>query len=245
MAKNSGVIYGFRSVVETIKSGQPIERVFLRKNLKGDLLRELMRHIRESNIPFSRVPVERINRLTRQNHQGVVARVSPVRYHHLDYLIPSLYERGETPLMVILDGITDVRNFGAIARTCECLGGHGMVIPVRGGAQINEDAVQASAGALYHLPVCREENMLKSLRYLKGSGIQLIACWEKGDRLLHRLDYTLPSAIIMGSEDSGISRDLLSEVDECARVPMLGTIGSLNVSVAAGMILYEARRQRN
>ncbi len=244
MNKKSNLIYGIRTVLEAIKSGQHLERVFIQKNLKGDLYKDLMMHLHQTSTPLSKVPVERINKFTRKNHQGVVALISPVQYHTLEHLIPELFEEGKNPLILILDEITDVRNFGAIARTAECLGVHAIVIPSKGGAQINEDAVKTSAGAFNYLPVCREKNLMDVVRYLRESGISVIACSEKTDQLLEEIDFNLPAAIIMGSEEKGISDDLMNLANEVAKVPIAGAIESLNVGVAAGMALYEAQRQR-
>lgn len=244
MNKKSDIIYGIRTVIEAVKSGQHLERVFIQKSLKGDLYKELMLELHRTTTPISKVPPERIDKFTKKNHQGVVALISPVQYHTLDHLIPQLYEQGKNPLLLILDEITDVRNFGAIARTAECLGVDGIVIPSRGGAQINEDAVKTSAGAFNYLPVCREKNLLDAARYLKESGISIVSCSEKTKKSLDQMDFTSPTAIIMGSEERGISSELLDLSDGIAKVPMSGSIESLNVSVAAGMALYEVQRQR-
>lgn len=244
MNKKSDIIYGIRTVIEAIKSGQHLERVFIQKNLKGDLYKELMLELHQTSTPISKVPVERINKFTRKNHQGVVALISPVQYHTLEHLIPKLYEEGKNPLILVLDEITDIRNFGAIARTAECLGVHGLVIPSRGGAQINEDAVKTSAGAFNYLPVCREKNLMDAVRLLQESGVNVVSCSEKTDTNLDQIDFTGPSAIIMGSEETGISEELLKLSNKITKVPMSGSIESLNVGVATGMALYEVQRQR-
>ena len=244
MNKKSNMIYGIRTVIEALKSGQHLERVFIQKNLKGDLYKELMLELHQSITPISKVPSERINKFTKKNHQGVVALISPVQYHNLEHLIPELHEQGKNPLILLLDEITDIRNFGAIARTAECLGVHGMVIPSRGGAQINEDAVKTSAGAFNYLPVCREKNLLDAVRYLQESGINVISCSEKTDNTLNQINFTLPTAIIMGSEERGISDELIDLSNDVAKIEMAGQIESLNVGVAAGMALYEVQRQR-
>lgn len=244
MNKKSNIIYGLRTVIEAIKSGQHLERVFIQKSLKGDLYKELMLELHQTSTPISKVPSERINKFTKKNHQGVVALISPVQYHTLEHLIPQLYEQGKNPLLLILDEITDVRNFGAIARTAECLGVHGVVIPSRGGAQVNEDAIKTSAGAFNYLPVCREKNLLDSARYLQESGFNVVACSEKTEKTLGQIDFTSPTAIIMGSEETGISNELMELSNEIAKIPMSGSIASLNVGVAAGMALYEVQKQR-
>lgn len=245
MNKKSDIIYGIRTVIEAVKSGQHLERVFIQKNLKSDLYKELMLELHQTSTPISKVPIERINKFTKKNHQGVVALISPVQYHNLEHLVPQLFEEGKNPLILVLDEITDVRNFGAIARTAECLGVHGLVIPSKGGAQINEDAVKTSAGAFNYLPVCREKNLRDAVKYLHESGINVVACSEKTDNTLDQMNFTIPTAIIMGSEDQGISQELIDLANEVAKVPMSGSIESLNVGVATGMALYEVQRQRN
>ncbi len=244
MNNKSDIIYGIRAVIEALRSGQHLERVFIQKNLKGDLYKELMLELHQSTTPLSKVPVERINKFTRKNHQGVVGLISPIQYHTLDHLVPQLFESGKTPLIVVLDEITDVRNFGAIARTAECLGVDGIVIPIRGGAQVNEDSIKTSAGALNYLPVCREKNLPDSLRYLQASGYSIIACSEKTENYLADADFTVPTALIMGSEERGISDEMMAMADVIVKVKMEGEIESLNVSVATGMALYEIQRQR-
>jgi len=244
MNKKADIIYGIRAVIEALRSGQHLERVFIQKSLKGDLYKELMLELHQSTTPLSKVPVERINKFTRKNHQGVVALISPIQYHTLEHLIPKLFEEGKNPLIILLDEITDVRNFGAIARTSECLGADGIVIPIRGGSQVNEDAVKTSAGAFNYLPICREKNLLDAARYLQESGISLIACSEKTDKYLSDIDFTSPIALILGSEEHGISPELVEMADSTAKVKMQGNIESLNVSVAAGMALYEVQAQR-
>ncbi len=244
MNKKSDIIYGIRAVIEAVKSGQHLERVFIQKSLKGDLYKELMQALHQSTTPISKVPSERINKFTKKNHQGVVALISPIQYHSLEHLVPRLFEEGKNPLILVLDEITDVRNFGAIGRTAECLGVHGLVIPSRGGAQVNEDAVKTSAGAFNYLPVCREKSLLDAIRFLQESGINIVCCSEKTDNSLDQINFTVPTAIIMGSEERGISDDIIDMSNEIAKVPMSGSIESLNVGVAAGMALYEIQRQR-
>ncbi len=245
MNRKSDIIYGIRTVIESVRSGQHLERVFVQKSLKGDLYKELMQVLHQSSTPISKVPPERINKFTKKNHQGVVALISPIQYHSLEHLVPQLYEDGKNPLILILDEVTDIRNFGAIARTAECLGVHGLVIPSRGGAQVNEDAVKTSAGAFNYLPVCREQNLMDAVRYLQESGMNIVSCSEKTDNTLDEMNFTSPTAIIMGSEERGISKELMELSNEIAKIPMFGSIESLNVGVAAGMALYEVHRQRN
>lgn len=244
MIKKQDLIYGIRAVVEALKSGRHLERIFMQKNLQGELIKELMYEIHKSKSPLSKVPKERINKFTNKNHQGVVAILSPIQYNNLEHLVPSLFEKGENPLILILYEITDVRNFGAIARTAECLGVHGIVIPTKGGAQVTEDGIKASAGALNYIPICREKNLFDSVQFLKESGLQIISCSEKSKLEIKSADFKSPTAIIVGSEESGISEDLLNLSDQTCKISLFGEIESLNVSVAAGMVLYEVQRQR-
>lgn len=241
---NEDYIFGIRAVMEAITAGKDIDRVYIRKDLSGELASELFDLIRTHRIVTQRVPVERINRITRKNHQGVVARMSAVTYDSLDRLIPELYEAGVLPFVVVLDGVTDVRNFGAIARTCECAGADAIVIPIHDSVSVSADAVKTSAGALHHLPVCRESSVLSAVKQLKESGYQIVAVTEKADINYTRADYTTPVALVLGAEDKGISPEVLRIADTFVSIPMFGKIGSLNVSVAAGVTIYEVVRQR-
>ena len=241
---NEDYIFGIRAVMEAITAGKDIDRVYIRKDLSGELASELFDLIRTHHIVTQRVPVERINRITRKNHQGVVARMSAVTYDSLDRIIPELYEAGVLPFVVVLDGVTDVRNFGAIARTCECAGADAIVIPIHDSVSVSADAVKTSAGALHHLPVCRESSVLSAVKQLKESGYQIVAVTEKADINYTRADYTTPVALVLGAEDKGISPEVLRIADTFVSIPMFGKIGSLNVSVAAGVTIYEVVRQR-
>ena len=243
MEKNE-MIFGIRAVIEAVEAGKEIDKVLVKKELQGDLAKELFSVLKDAGVLIQKVPVERLNRITRKNHQGVVAFISSVTYQSLENLIPGLYEEGKVPLLVVLDGITDVRNFGAIARTCECAGVHAIVIPQRGSVTVNADAVKTSAGALHTLPVCRVRNLHEALRFLQNSGIRLVAATEKADQSYTEVSYTDPTAIILGAEDTGISADSLRICDQMVKIPQFGTIGSLNVSVAAGVMIYEVIRQR-
>lgn len=243
MEKND-YIFGIRAVIEAIEAGKEIDKVLVKKDLQGDLAQELFAATRQAGVMVQRVPVERINRITRKNHQGVLAFVSAVEYYTLESLIPSLYEAGEVPFVVLLDGVTDVRNFGAIARTCECVGANAIVIPARGSVSVNADAVKTSAGALHTLPVCRERSIQDAVRYLHDSGFTIVAASEKATCNYAEVDYTVPVAIVMGAEDTGVSPAVLRHCDEMVAIPMRGSIGSLNVSVAAGVMMYEVIRQR-
>jgi 23S rRNA (guanosine2251-2'-O)-methyltransferase len=238
------MIYGIRPVMEALHAGKEIEKIFITRGARGELMQELKQLMRERKILYTEVPVEKLNRFTRKNHQDVVCFISSIVYQSIEDIIPSVFEKGETPLILILDRITDVRNFGAIARTAACAGVHAIVIPQKGAAQINADAVKTSAGALNSIPVCRESNLRDVIAFLHESGLQIFAATEKSSELHYQVDYSSPCAIIMGSEEDGISTDLLKLANKKIKIPLLGNIDSLNVSVACGVILFEALRQR-
>lgn len=241
----NALVYGIRAVAEAIASGKEVDKLFIQQGLKNELFGELRKLITEHNIPFQYVPVEKINRLAgSRNHQGVAAFLSQVTYQHIDDILPGIFESGETPLLLILDRVTDVRNFGAIARTAACAGVHAIIIPSRGAAQVNADAIKTSAGALHSIPVCREHNLKDTIDYLKDSGLKIAACTEKTDTLLYDAPLEGPLAIIMGSEEDGISGEYLKRSDMLVKIPMTGPISSLNVSVAAGIVLFEAVRRK-
>ena len=244
MEKQSTMIYGIRSVIEAIRSGQELEKVFVQKNLKGDLMKELLSLLGEITVPISKVPPEKLQRLTTKNHQGVVAFVSPVHYFDVHNVVAETFEKGEVPFLLLLDRVTDVRNFGAIARTASASGVHALVIPSVNAAQINADAIKTSAGALATLPVCRVKNLVQTITYLRESGFQVVSCTEKGNTPLFKLDFLAPVALVLGSEEDGISSDILRISDALAYIPMQGEIASLNVSAAAAMFAYEVIRQR-
>jgi len=243
--KGNNFIFGTRAVQEAIESGKEVEKILVQKGLQNDLIRELLGKLKDAKIPFNSVPIEKLNKLTRKNHQGVICFISPIQFHSLDHIIESAFSRGKDPFLVILDRITDVRNFGAIARTMECAGADALVIQSKGNAMVGGDAMKTSAGALNILPVCREENLKNIIRTLKETGIRIIGCTEKTEDLIFKADLTGPVAIILGSEEDGISPEYLKLCDQLAKIPMYGKIESLNVSVSAGIILYEALRQRN
>ena len=244
MIDKSQVVFGIRAVIEAIESGKQVDKVLMKKDLGGELARELLSVTREYNVPVQRVPVERINKVTRKNHQGVIAFMAAVDYYHVDDIVPALYDEGINPLVVVLDGVTDVRNFGAIARTCECAGVNCIVIPERNSVSVNSDAVKTSAGALNYLPVCRERNLVKAVQYLRDSGFKVMGASEKTDLNYTKADFTGPVAIVLGAEDTGISTDVLKLCDTLVAIPEFGQINSLNVSVAGGIMIYEVVRQR-
>ncbi|MFA5469940.1 MAG: 23S rRNA (guanosine(2251)-2'-O)-methyltransferase RlmB [Bacteroidales bacterium] len=241
----SDMVFGIRAVMEALNAGKEIDKIWIRKNLEGDLSRELSEVLKGYEIPVQRVPQEKLMHLSSKNHQGVVAFISPITYQRLDQLIPALYDQGIMPFVVVLDGITDVRNFGAIARSCACAGVHAVVLPQTGSVSVNADAIKTSAGALYHLPVCRERNLKESLRFLKLSGLKLIGASEKADKNYSDADYSGPLALVLGAEDQGIAPVHLTLCDEIVKIPVSGDIASLNVSVAGGILMYEALRHRD
>lgn len=238
-------IYGIRPVIEAISAGKAIDRILIQNGLQGDTIRELKLLIKECDLPYQFVPVEKLNNITQKNHQGVICFISPIRYQPLQHIIPAIYEAGKIPLLLILDRITDVRNFGAIARSAECAGVDAIIISDKGTVRITSDAIKTSAGALYNIPVCRESNLKTTIQYLKECGMSILACTEKGNQPYSNTDMTMPLVIILGSEEDGISSEYLKLSDAETFIPMHGQIGSLNVSVAAGVLLFEANRQRN
>jgi 23S rRNA (guanosine2251-2'-O)-methyltransferase len=241
----SSLIFGIHPVNEAIRTGKPIEKILLKQGFRNEVVPGLFPSLREQNIPFQYVPVEKLNRLTGGNHQGIIAMVSELEYTELEKLVPLLFEQGKLPTLVILDSITDVRNMGAIARSAECAGLDAMIIPGKGSAQINADAIKTSAGALNTIPVCRVNSLEASAKYLHESGFQLIAATEKAEKVIYQADFTKPVAIILGAEDTGIDPKLLKLADMLVKIPMYGLIQSLNVSAAATVLFFEMVRQRN
>lgn len=242
--KNDTEIFGIRAIIEAINSGKNIDKVFLQKGLKGDLFKELESLIRSENINYSYVPIEKLNKFKNRNHQGAVAQIAPIAFHDLDALILETLESDVTPLFLVLDQLSDVRNFGAIIRTAECTGVHGIIIQKKGGAPINADTVKTSAGAIFKIPICKVDHIKDAIFHLQASGIKVIAATEKTDNDLFDVSFAEPCAIVMGSEGKGINPSVLKIVDDRAKLPLLGTIESLNVSVACGAFLYEVIRQR-
>ncbi|MBT3174592.1 MAG: 23S rRNA (guanosine(2251)-2'-O)-methyltransferase RlmB [Lentimicrobiaceae bacterium] len=242
---SENIVIGIRPVIEAIKADKEIDRVFIQNGLRSELFRELMTLLKSLNIPYKYVPVVKLNKITRKNHQGIIAYVSPVDFSSIEELIPSIYERGEEPFILILDKITDVRNFGAILRTAESAGINGVLIPAQGAALLNSGTIKSSAGAIFNVTICRTDNLKLTIDFLKNSGLKIASATEKGAELYYKSDLTGPIAIIMGSEDSGVSQEYLKRSDEKLMIPMVGKTESLNVSVAAGIILFEAVRQRS
>jgi 23S rRNA (guanosine2251-2'-O)-methyltransferase len=238
------LICGVWPVIEALRAGKNVERLLLRRDAGGEGIREIRQIAVERGIPWQPVPSEKLDRLTRAEHQGVVAFLSQVEEQDLDEVVSMAYERGETPLIVALDGVTDVRNMGAIARSAECFGAHAMLVPKTGTARLGPDAVKSSAGALLRRPVCRVARLTDGLKRAREHGARIIACTEKGTTQLHEADLAGPIVVVMGAEDEGISDSVLRMADELVRIPMAGTIGSLNVSVATGIILHAVLQRR-
>jgi 23S rRNA (guanosine2251-2'-O)-methyltransferase len=239
--KENEMIFGTHAVIEAVQAGKEIDKILVKR---GELLRELLEAVKGRDITIQRVPQERLDRLTRKNHQGIIAFIPAVAYQRLEDIVPWVYEQGKNPFIVLLDGVTDVRNFGAIARTCECAGVDAIVIPSRGSVTVNADAVRTSAGALHTLPVCREKSIAQSIRFLQASGVKVIAASEKAADNYTSAACDVPVAIVMGAEDEGVSAGNLRICDRIVKIPQFGTIGSLNVSVASSILIYEVVRQR-
>ncbi|HTH56921.1 MAG TPA: 23S rRNA (guanosine(2251)-2'-O)-methyltransferase RlmB [Cyclobacteriaceae bacterium] len=242
--KNSDTIFGTRAVMEAIKAGREIEKIFIQSGLNNDLIKELINTAQVRKVPYTFVPQQKLSALGDKNHQGVVCQLAVVQYASLENIIDKCYSDGREPFFLILDRVTDVRNFGAIARTVECGGLDGIIIGDKGNAPISADAMKTSAGALNHLPVCRIKDMRETFRFLKDNGIQIVACTEKAEKSIYEIQMNSPLALVLGSEEDGISPQMLKDADHLAKIPMRGQIASLNVSVAAGIAIYEALRQK-
>ena len=244
MIDNTQYIYGIHAVLEAIDAGKDIDKILLSKTLNAETAQEISERARQMRVPVQRVPVQKIDRITRRNHQGVLAMLAAVTYYRIEDLVPQLFDEGENPFVVVLDGVTDVRNFGAVARTCECAGVSAIVIPDRESVSVNADAVKTSAGALNYLPVCREHNLVGAVKLLRDSGFKIVGTSDKSRTNYTQGDYTGPVAIVLGSEDKGISPEIMKLCDTQVLIPEFGHINSLNVSVAGGIMIYEVVRQR-
>lgn len=245
MAKRDQLIYGIHPVLEALESGKSLDKVMIQKGMNPDNLHKILPRLKDSNTPFQFVPKVKLDKTTGKNHQGLIALMSPVEFQDLEWLIPSLFETGKTPLVLILDQITDVRNFGAICRSAECAGVDAVVIPNRGAAQINEDAIKTSTGAILRIPICRSESLSSTLDFLNQSGFKSVACHEDGEEPYFKTDLTTPLALVMGSEEKGIRKNNIQASSHSVNIPMAGQTESLNVSVATSIVLFEALRQRS
>ena len=244
MKHKESIIFGIHPVLEAVRSGKQIDKVLLRQGFKNEVTPGLIPALREQNVPFQYVPVEKLNRITTKNHQGIIALISEIEYTELEKLVPLLFEQGKTPSLAMLDGITDVRNLGAIVRSAEGAGLDAVIIPLKGSAQINSEAIKTSAGALNTLPVCRVSNLEETLKYLRNSGFYVIGATEKAEKYIYDADMKQPVVMIMGSEDIGIDPKLMKAADILVKIPMMGAIQSLNVSAAASVLFFEMVRQR-
>lgn len=238
-------LFGRHPLLEALNAGRGFEKILMLKGSRSNELTEISSLARERGIQVQYVPVQKLNTITRKNHQGVVAYVSFIPYYEVQDVLMQVYDAGKTPLFLLLDQVTDVRNFGAIARTAECFGVDGIIIPAKGSATINAEAMKASAGALHNIPVCKVRSLKEAIELLHLNGIKVLAADVDTENILPKIDLKLPVAIVMGSEGEGISKGVLDLVDEVFTIPMMGKTESLNVSVSAGMVLYEALRQRN
>ena len=242
MGKNN-LIFGIHPLIEALEAGREIDKILLKRGLRSSEVSHIMDVAKERTIPVQIVPEERLTRLTRKQHQGVIAFISEIEYTQLDQLIPMLYEEGRSPFVVLLDGLTDVRNFGAIARTAECAGVDAIIIPERGSVSVTADAVKTSAGALHRIPVCRVSSIQAAVTLLQENGIQIVAGSEKAADIYTESELSLPLGLVLGAEDHGVSQGVLRRADKIVRIPQVGAIGSLNVSVAGGILIYEVVRQ--
>jgi len=244
MGKSDRYIFGIHAVQEAIHAGKELEKVLVRRGIGSELFNKLAGDLHLLNVPVQQVPVEKLNRVTGKNHQGIIAYMAEISYHDITQLLPSVFESGEDPLVLLLDGVSDVRNFGAIARSAECAGVHALIIPFSGSAAVNADAVKTSAGALHRIPVCRHKDMPEVLKFLRECCLSVLGATEKAERSIYEADLRGPAGFVLGSEEKGISAPLLKEIEHWVSIPMKGKIASLNVSVAAGVVLFEALRQR-
>ena len=242
--KNNTIIFGIRTVIEAIQSGESIDKIFIQKGLRGELFSELETLLKKEQINKSYVPIEKLNRFTDKNHQGVVAQIAPISFYSIDDIVAKALESNKTPLFLLLDQLSDVRNFGAIIRTAECTGVSGIIVQKKGGAPVNGDTVKTSAGAVFNMPICKVDHIKDAVYYLQSSGIKVIAASEKTENTVYDISFKEPCAIVMGSEGRGINPSVLKICDDIAKLPILGEIESLNVSVACGAFLYETIRQR-
>lgn len=243
--KKKDLIFGIRTVIEAIKAGKDFDKIQIQRGNQSPLLKELLALTKKTGLPVQFLPQEKFKIYTGKNHQGVIAVLSPITYQKIEHIIPDIYEKGEDPFILVLDEVSDVRNFGAIARTAECAGVHAIVIPDKGSAAINSDAIKVSAGALFKIPVCRTHSLVNAIEFMKESGLQIVSASEKSAVDYTDVNFTGPLAIIMGSEENGVSHKVLKLSDFSANIPILGSIESLNVSVATGILLYEAIKQKN
>lgn len=244
MGDKEDIVYGRNPVIEALKIGKDIDKVLLSNSIRGDFEKEVRKLCRISEIPLQYVPSSKLDKITKKNHQGIIAFASLIRFQNLEDLIPHFYEKGITPLLLILDGITDVRNFGAIARSAEVFGAHAIIIGEKRSARINHEALKTSAGAILKIPICREKSLVNTIDFLKNSGFKIFATDLNTELFISDINFQGPCGIILGDEGEGVSEKILSMSDQAFKIPQIGEIDSLNVSVASGVILYEILKQR-
>ena len=243
-SSKNNIIFGRHPVIDAIKSGSNFYKVFIQRGTVGDFEITVRKLCRQYEIPLQYVPKEKLSKITGGNHQGIIGYLALLTYYKLEDVIPMIYEKGETPLILLLDRVTDVRNLGAIARSSEVCGAHALVVPTTGSALINADALKTSAGALTRLTVCREKSLVTAIEYLQNAGVQVFASDLQGEKPIYEMDFTAPTALVIGSEDEGVSRGILKRINQHFIIPQKGETDSFNVSVAAGIMLYEVLRQR-
>jgi 23S rRNA (guanosine2251-2'-O)-methyltransferase len=241
---DSDFIYGINPILEALEQGKLIDKILVRKGKSDESIEPVRQAAKHYQVPLTVVPQEKLDRITRKNHQGCIALTSPIDFYRIEHLLPEIFRKGEMPLLMVLDGVTDVRNFGAIARTCLAAGFHSIIIPSSNFARVGADAIKTSAGALMQIPICRELQLARTVQFLQDSGIQVVAATEKADLPYYNTDFKVPTAIVMGSEDDGISDAIIRKADLLRKIPMNKRFDSLNVSVAAGIFAFEAVRQR-
>jgi 23S rRNA (guanosine2251-2'-O)-methyltransferase len=242
--KINDLIFGTRPVLEAFESHKEVNKVLVQKGQVNEHTKQIIYLARAAKVPVQFVPIEKLNRVTRKNHQGIIAFLSPITYDIIEEVVTDLFESGIMPTILVLDGVTDVRNFGSICRSAECLGAHAVVIPSQGGAMVNADAVKTSAGAIFNLKICRTADLLSSVKYLKNSGLSIVASSEKSSTPIHQADLNKPIALVLGAEDIGIDKSILALADQEVLIPMIGKTKSLNVAVSAAIVLYESSKQR-
>ena len=242
--KNNDIVFGTRPVLEAINSGKTLEKLFIQKNLKKEILEKIKSKLSNKKINISYVPKEKLNRITKKNHQGIICYISPISYQPIEEIIQRVFEKGKDPFVVILDRITDTRNFGAISRVADASGVDAIIIPEKESAIITSDSIKTSAGAINYIPICKVKSLRSTANFLKESGLKLVSCTEKGDKKFYDADLTSPCCIILGSEKDGISNSLMDISDDRLNIPMKGNVESLNVSSSASVILFEVVRQR-
>jgi 23S rRNA (guanosine2251-2'-O)-methyltransferase len=243
--RSDDILFGFHSIMEAVKANKTIDKILIKRGLRGDLFQECYNLVRQADIPVQYVPIEKLNRITRANHQGIIAFVSSVTYHTIEHVLPQVYEDGKDPFFLLLDGVTDVRNFGAIARSAESAGVDAIIIGEKRAATINADAIKTSAGALNRIKVCRVKQLSETIKFLQESGLKVFGASEKTSEYYFQQDLTGPVALVMGAEDKGLSESSIKQIDTLVKIPMLGKISSLNVSVATGILLFDIVRQRS